>query len=190
MKPRSNLHRLMFIPHRTFVAVATSIAAIIFSFSACKNSATDNHDTYAGEYPFEQRELVFSANPAKALEDTTISLKVTCYPKFTGTGWMAISLGSTSQFLTVLEFPYRDTLRDYTEIRVHAKFQAGSPYTQEWKFRFLFKPDNSLIAALAAYDSIFIADSAKMYAIDSPELKKIKWIEPGGPLQYFTLPKP
>jgi len=142
--------------HRTFVVVAISVAAIICTISACKNATTNNHDTYAGEYPFEQRELVFSANPAKALEDTTISLKVTCYPKFTGTGWMAISLGSTSQFLTVLEFPYRDTLRDYTEIRVHTKFQAGNPFTQEWKFRLLFKPDDYAIAAIAGYDSIFI----------------------------------
>jgi hypothetical protein len=103
---------------------------------------------------------------------------------------MTISLGATSEFLTVLEFPYRDTLRDYLEIRTRTRFEEKKPFTQEWKFRLLFEPGDYLIAVNAAYDSIFVADSARMYAIDSPELKKIKWIEAGGPLQYFALPKP
>lgn len=163
---------------------------IICLFTSCKNSSTNNQDTYAGEYPFERRQYDIIADPPVAIEDTTISLKVTCYPKFTGTGWMAISLGATSQYFTVLEFPYRDTLKVYTEIRVRTNFQAETPFTQEWKFRLLFKPGDYSIAVNAAYDSIFIADSVKMYPIDSPELRKINWIEPGGPLQYFTLPKP
>ena len=164
---------------------------VICYFSSCKNSSTNNQDTYAGEYPFEQRKFDITASPPTALKDTMISLKVTCYPKFTGTGWMAISLGGGGEgFRTVLEFPYKDTLKSYTEIRVHTKFLAGNPFTQEWKFKLLFKSGDYAIAVNAAYDSVFIADSAKMYVIDSSELKKIKWIEPGGPLQYFTLPKP
>ena len=163
---------------------------IICLFTSCKNSTTNNQDTYAGEYPFEKRQYDITANPPIALKDTTISLQVTCYPKFTGTGWMTISLGATAQFFTVLEFPYTDTLKDYTEIRIHTKFQEKTSFTQEWKFRLLFESGDYSIAVNAAYDSIFIADSAKMYPIESPELKKIKWIEPGGPLQYFTLPKP
>jgi len=157
--------------------------------SSCKNTYT-GQDTYAGEYPFEKRTYNVSATPPVALKDTTISLIVTCYPKFTGTGWMAISLGATSQFFTVLEYPYRDTLKEYTEIRVPTKFQEESLFTQTWKFRLLFDSGDYAIAINAAYDSVFIADSAKMYSIDSPELKKIKWIEAGGPLQTFTLPKP
>jgi hypothetical protein len=163
---------------------------IICLFVSCKNSTTNSQEPYAGEYPFEKRQFDATATPPVSLKDTTILLRVTCYPKFTGTGWMAISLGATVQFITVLEYPYTDTIKDYTEIRVRTKFQEKTPFTQEWKFRLLFESGDYAIAVNAAYDSIFIADSAKMYCIDSPELKKIRWIEPGGPLQYFILPKP
>lgn len=166
------------------------ICLCVYFFYTCKNSSTNNQDTYAGEYPFEKRQYDMIADPPVALQDTIISFKVTCYPKFTGTGWMAISLGASVAWV-VLEFPDQDTLKDYKEVRHSVRFQGKKPFTQEWRFKLLktFSNDYS-IAVMAAYDSIFIADSIKMYPIESPELKKIKWIGTGGPLQYFTLPKP
>jgi len=142
----------------------------------------------AGETQFEQRKMEIQAVPDKALEDTTTLLKVTCYPLFTGTGWMSIDLGATSQYLTVLEYPYIDTLKENLLIFVHTKFQSGIPCTQEWKFKFLYRPfEDYRININAAYDSIYVADSAKMYGVDSPEMKRIRWREPNGISQYYVL---
>ncbi|MBW7843955.1 MAG: hypothetical protein LC124_11370 [Ignavibacteriales bacterium] len=171
----------------------------ILFFSSCKNSSTGNEDTYAGEFAFEQRKLDITAEPAVALQDTTILLKVTCYPKYPGTGTMRISLGAPSSWV-VLEYPYRDTLKELTEIPSYVNFESGNPFTQEWQFKLLrtFSTDYTF-EVFARYDSIFIADSTKMYGIDSPELREItwvgpdgslKWIGPSGLLQLFTLPKP
>jgi hypothetical protein len=170
-----------------FICVCFTV--FISSCSKDDNQITGGDPPSAGESQFTQRKLAVQAAPDKALADTTTSLKVTCYPRFTGAGWMSINIGTTSQiFLTVLEYPYIDTLKENLQILIHTKFQAGIPCNKEWRFKFLYKPyGNYHITMLAAYDSIYVADSAKMYKVDSPEMKRIIWIEPDGIKQDYVL---
>jgi len=164
---------------------------IVCSFLSCSKTPTNNNDEpYAGEFAFEQRKLDMISEPPVAIEDTTISLKITCYPKYSGTGTMWVSLGAPACWV-VLEYPNRDTLKTETNVTVNTKFLAGNSFTQEWRFKLLETFSGSYsFETFVRYDSIFIADSAKMYAINSPELKNIKWIQPSGLYESFTLPKP
>ena len=171
-------------------AIFIILVTILLAFSSCKDSTINIIDNF-GEDPFVQHKIEVTAEPPAAVNDTTISLKATVYPKFIGTGQMSIYLDVTPESWVLLEYPYYDTLKVSRRIWAYPKFETIEPYTQEWKFRLLRTFSESYILSVsAAYDSVFIAENSKMYAIGSSELNKFKVINNGSMARSFILRKP
>ncbi|NLT51852.1 MAG: hypothetical protein GXX85_13150 [Ignavibacteria bacterium] len=172
---------------KLFLIILSFVGCLTYS---CKNTSTENIEPYAGEYPFESRIWKITADPPYAIKDTTVSLEITLQPKFTGTGWSSVSFVARENSPSLLVYPYSDTLTTDKNFRKRTNFQAGVTQKEIWKFKILYDADVYTLVIDAAYDSIYVQDSSKMYSIISPEVREIKWIQGGGPAQVIELKRP
>lgn len=135
------------------------------------NKITDNNQPVSGKPTFSTYKIDISAVPDTLRPDSLMTLTIKCYPSMTGVGYSWIVMNS----VTILESPKIDTIKTLTNVIVRGSFISGIPFTQQWKFKMLGNVPNKLWVSevRATFDSIYIADSLKMYHVSSKELEKI-----------------
>jgi hypothetical protein len=148
-----------------------STILIVFLFSCNQNINTQDHDIEEGIRLFSTYGVDIEVVPNIIPKDSLITLTMTCYPAMTGVGVTWLSLGT----YTALEYPRIDTIRTSTNVIVHVSFISNIPFKQQWKFRLLggVPPVTWNAEVRATFDSVYIADSSKMYWVHSEELVKI-----------------
>ncbi|HXF90878.1 MAG TPA: hypothetical protein VNJ29_03000 [Candidatus Nitrosotenuis sp.] len=159
----------MFIRNRNKVNVLIVLIWSVY-FIAC-NKVTDSNQPASGKPTFSTHKIDISTVPDTLRPDSLMTLTISCYPAMTGVGYSWIVMNA----VTVLEYPRVDTIKTLTNVIVRGSFVAGIPFSQQWKFKMLGNvPTNLWVSEVrATFDSIYIADSLKMYPVSSKELEKI-----------------
>jgi hypothetical protein len=118
------------------------------------------------------------ANVGRAVYDRPVTITVQCMPLVTGSGVIQISSEKDNDSFTwVLISPVEDTVTIYRGshywIAIPAEFKAGQMFEQRWTIQLLPNTTDSHLFTGSAYvDSIFIADSSRMYGIESDVARK------------------
>jgi hypothetical protein len=139
--------------------------------AACDN--TTGNTTDLRTQAFDKEQVILTADVERAVSDKSITLTTSCLPLVSGKGRIGIRGRGLSQNTSwFLESPFRDTLEteanpdsavyDY----VLVEYVANRTFSQPWQIR-LQSGISYSFAANVILDSIYIADSARMYHICS-----------------------
>jgi hypothetical protein len=121
-----------------------------------------------------------TVNVDRPVFDRSITATTSCMPLVTGKGVIGLTGTRTvDMFDWILLSPITDTVSTvslpYYTIHIPAEFKANETFTQRWDVRLLPRtgPAGSYYFGAHVYiDSIFIADSNRMYWIDSDVARK------------------
>jgi hypothetical protein len=119
-----------------------------------------------------------AADVERAVFDRSISLTTKCMPLVTGKGVIGLhGMKSKGNVAWTLDSPYVDTVSVLQEssytIYIPVEFKANSVFEQEWVVHLVPQSTSSyLFSAHIHIDSVFIADSNRMYWIQSEVAKK------------------
>lgn len=141
-----------------------------------------NDDNLEPAPTIDERSFKISADVEHAVLDHPVRITTVCMPLVTGKGFIGISGWKIdSTFEWVLLSPVADTATviesGHFTTYVPAEFKINQFFRQEWTLQLQPEPGNShsnytIIGAHIYIDSIFIADSNRMYSISSDVARK------------------
>jgi hypothetical protein len=155
-----------------------SIILLCCAFAGCDGPDVINDGGIEPAEVIKAANVDVSADTKKAVFDRPITITTRCMPLITGKGVIGLyGWKSNGNVTWTLESPAVDTVTTFQEssytIYVPAEFKANNEFEQKWTVH-LVPPSapNYLFGAHAHIDSIFIADSNKMYWINSEVARK------------------
>ncbi|MEP7219965.1 MAG: hypothetical protein ABI876_13665 [Bacteroidota bacterium] len=161
-----------------------SCIAIMLTAAACADSVVNNVPDPAPT--FKNSEVTLSAMPENLALNRITTITTHCLPTVTAKGWIGLKgQGEVNLGGWILAWPASDTITLSETSRLElipAEFTANQPFEQEWDI--IPYPQFANEAAgpydftgAALIDSIYIADSARYYPVESEIVKRYS---PGG----------
>lgn len=147
-----------------------------FVLNACEN-ATSNDSESLLTSAFDKGRVYLIADVDKVISERPITLTTSCLPLVTGKG--RIAFRGTSMMIDgqwVLEAPLRDTFVtkprvDTSNIYIPVEYTANRESSQTWQVR-LQAGQSYAFDATALLDSVYVADSMRMYHVESDVAKR------------------
>jgi hypothetical protein len=142
---------------------------VAFTLFSCSDNQVSTQDPDP-PVTFYRAQVEMSADTDKAIADHTTTIKLHCLPLLSGVGRMQLDIGKNRKETTVyVDSPLQDTVETGIagkDITVPVKFVANQPFDQQWHIRFDTAGYYNFHAR-AIFDSVAIADSSRLYWVQS-----------------------
>jgi hypothetical protein len=157
------------------------LASSLFATS-CSQGVDSPPDTALPPPSIKDNKIEISLDADHVVTDRAITVTMRCTPLVTGKGHFELeSSGQWAESMVILESPITDTLtggdinNGSSVSVVPAEFVANQPLEQHWRVRLQSNHPTDIykFGAVVGIDSIYIADSNRLYWLYGAALKEI-----------------